>query len=149
LENFGNFLRITSANFGIFKLEFVEILGKWIFQFGLGLSPVLQYQPKPTRTAGPSAIFPYARAPGHHSDCAVIGSDCASCSCTPCHLPSRPPRAGHAAPPCVPVSAVLIPCLVFGEKQSLLKSPTPSPSHAPLLCRRRRSSAPHYRTPPT
>jgi hypothetical protein len=31
-------------------------LEKWIFQFGLGLSPVLQYRTKPTRTASPPAI---------------------------------------------------------------------------------------------
>jgi hypothetical protein len=41
-------------------LELVEILEKWIFQFGLGVSPVLQYRPKPTQTVGPSAIFPCA-----------------------------------------------------------------------------------------
>jgi hypothetical protein len=62
MAKFGNFWRIISATFGIFKLELVEILEKWIFQFSLGLSPVLRYRPKPTRTAGPSAIFPCARA---------------------------------------------------------------------------------------
>jgi hypothetical protein len=62
LEKFENFWRTRSETFGIFKLELVEILEKWIFQFGLGLSPVLQYRPKPTRTASPSAIFPYAHA---------------------------------------------------------------------------------------
>jgi hypothetical protein len=81
LAKFGNFWRIKSATFGIFKLKLVEILEKWIFQFGLGLSLVLQYRPKPIRTAGPSAIFPYA---------------CACASFRPRQLQLRPvPSAPH------------------------------------------------------
>jgi hypothetical protein len=121
---------------------------KWIFQFGLGLSPVLQYRPKPTRTAGPSAIFPYTRAWASFRPCRH--------RFWPRQLQLRPVPSPLMTPTCRPCrsstcagSAVLILCLVFGEKQSLLKSPTPSPSRAPSLYRRRRSSAPHCRTPPT
>jgi hypothetical protein len=80
----------------------------------LGLAQFYSTGPNPP---GQPAHWPFSptRAPGRRSDRAAVGSDRASYSCAPCHLPSRPPRVGHAAPPRVPVSAVLIPCLVFGE----------------------------------
>jgi hypothetical protein len=80
-------------------------LEKWIFQFGIGLSPVLQYRPKPTRTAGPSAIFPSARTPGRCSDRAAVGSDRAQrdsassrCCSDRCQLPSASMRHTCSSP---------------------------------------------------
>jgi hypothetical protein len=67
-------------------------LEKWIFQFGIGLSPVLQYRPKPTRTAGPSAIFPSARTPGRRSDRAQRDSAPSHRCSDRCQLPSAPTR---------------------------------------------------------
>jgi hypothetical protein len=150
LAKFGNFWRIRSAIFGIFKFELVEILEKWTFQFGLGLSPVLQYQPKPTRTASPLAIFPCTRVPGCRSDRAAVGSDRANYSCAPCHLPltastRRPCRsstcAGFHRPYPLPLSSVR--SRVFSNRQHHrhLARPRSATDVVPLLptagCRRR------------
>jgi hypothetical protein len=61
----------------------------------LGLAQFYSTDPNPPRQPA-HRPFSLARAPGRRSDRA-------SCSCAPCHLPSRPPRAGHAAPPRAPV----------------------------------------------
>jgi hypothetical protein len=80
------------------------------FSSALGLAHFYSTGPNPPGQPAHRPFSP-ARTPRRRSDRTVVGSDRASCSCVPCHLPSRPPRVGHAAPPRASVLPSLSPAL--------------------------------------